>query len=87
MADMNGHGLRGLLEENISTGELISEVRKAIRAVAVGGQSYRIGSHSLTRANLTELKNLLRYLQEEAAAEAGRGGLFNGVYVVDFEPR
>ena len=32
--------------------ELLEQVNKAIAAVLVGGQSYKIGSRSLTRADL-----------------------------------
>ena len=47
------------LETNYSDpAYLLSEVNKAIATVMVGGQSYKIGSRSLTRANLTELRNL-----------------------------
>ena len=36
--------------------ELLEQVNKAIAAVLVGGQSYKIGSRSLTRADLAQLK-------------------------------
>ena len=36
--------------------ELLEQVNKAIAAVLVGGQSYKIGSRSLTRADLSMLK-------------------------------
>ena len=38
--------------------ELLQKVNKAIAAVLVGGQSYRIGTRSLTRADLSMLKKL-----------------------------
>ena len=47
-----------MADETINYGDpaaLLTEVNKAIAAVMVGGQSYKIGSRSLTRANLTEL--------------------------------
>lgn len=50
-----------MADETINYGDpaaLLTEVNKAIAAVMVGGQSYKIGSRSLTRANLTELRNL-----------------------------
>ena len=46
-----------MADETINYGDpaaLLTEVNKAIAAVMVGGQSYKIGSRSLTRANLTE---------------------------------
>ena len=33
--------------------EMLEQVNKAIAAVLVGGQSYKIGSRSLTRADLS----------------------------------
>lgn len=38
--------------------ELLEQVNKAIAAVLVGGQSYKIGSRSLTRADLSMLKHI-----------------------------
>lgn len=49
---------------------LLSEVNRAIAAVMVGGQSYKIGSRSLTRANITELKKLRAELTAQLAEEA-----------------
>ena len=47
-----------LTEQGYSPKELLAQVDKALTAVMVGGQSYKIGSRSLTRANLTELRKL-----------------------------
>lgn len=66
--------------------EMLAEVNKAIIAVTAGGQSYKIGSRSLTRANLTELKNLRAELAAEAAAE-NNGCLFRDTFVAFFEGR
>ena len=49
--------------------ELLTEVNAAIEAIAVGGQSYKIGTRSLTRANLSELITLRDKLTAETAAE------------------
>ena len=38
--------------------EMLEQVNKAIAAVLVGGQSYKIGSRSLTRADLSMLKSI-----------------------------
>lgn len=65
---------------------MLEEVNKAIVAVAAGGQSYKIGSRSLTRANLTELKKLREELAAEAAAESG-GCLFSNTFVSFFDGR
>jgi hypothetical protein len=45
----------------------LAEVNAAISAVLSGAQSYTIGSRSLTRANLAELRNMRAELLEEIA--------------------
>nr|DAL24349.1 MAG TPA_asm: head to tail adaptor [Caudoviricetes sp.] len=55
------------------TGLTLSQVEEAITAIMEGGQSYKIGTRSLTRANLTELVSLRNQLKTEsndASAEA-----------------
>lgn len=47
--------------------ETLSDVNTAIRKV-LQGQSYSLGSRSVTRANLTELRALRKELQAEIAA-------------------
>lgn len=58
---------------------LLSEVNKAIATVMVGGQSYKIGSRSLTRANLTELRNLRADLAAQVE-EQGNTDFFRNTY-------
>lgn len=65
---------------------LLSEVNKAIATVMVGGQSYKIGSRSLTRANLTELRNLRADLAAQVE-EQGNTDLFRNTYAAFFEGR
>ena len=48
--------------------ELLEQVNKAIAAVLVGGQSYKIGSRSLTRADLSMLKAMRDDLEAQVAA-------------------
>lgn len=48
--------------------ELLEQVNKAIAAVLVGGQSYKIGSRSLTRADLSMLKAMRDDLEAHVAA-------------------
>ncbi len=76
------------LEESTgyTAGELLNEVNKAIAAVLVGGQAYRIGSRQLTRANITELRNLRADLTAQTAQEAG-SGLLDNVSVAVFDGR
>lgn len=48
--------------------EQLAEVNKAIYAVLAGGQSYTIGSRSLTRADLSLLKEMREELEAEITA-------------------
>ena len=66
--------------------QLYDEVNKAITAVLVGGQSYKIGSRSLTRANITELRKLRDELAAELAAE-GKNCLLDGASGAFFDGR
>lgn len=72
-------------QTNLSAAGLLAEVNKAICAVMTGGQSYRIGSRSLTRANLAELRALRDQLAAEASGDAG--SLVAGCAVAEFLPR
>lgn len=46
-------------------------------AILGGAQSYTMGSRSLTRANLSEISDMIKYLEKELEAEnakvSGRG--------------
>lgn len=46
-------------------------------AILEGAQSYKIGSRNLTRANLSEISDMIKYLEQRVAAEEaakkGRG--------------
>jgi hypothetical protein len=66
--------------------EQLAEVNNAIYAVIRGGQSYKIGSRSLTRADLSLLRAMREELQAEVAAE-GESSLLDNTYVAVFEPR
>lgn len=56
------------------TKEQLKEVRSAITSILMGGQSYKIGSRSLTRADLSELYAMKKEL-ESVIAEENSGGL------------
>lgn len=75
-----------LTEQGYDAASLLAEVNKAIAAVMIGGQSYKIGSRSLTRANITELKNLRAELTGQLAEEADTH-LFRNTSVAFFEGR
>ncbi len=79
MADIAASG-------NFTPAELLTEVNKAIQAVLVGGQSYKIGSRSLTRADLNLLLTTRNDLTAQIAAEED-SGLFSDTYVAFFDGR
>lgn len=65
--------------------EQLKVVNDAIFAIMVGGQSYRIGSRSLERADLAQLRAMKRELEAEAVQE--RSDLFGDTYVGIFDGR
>lgn len=70
---------------NLDAAMLLEEVNKAIYSIMVGGQSYKIGSRELTRANLKELKELRTMLKSEISE--GSSGLFDNTVVAEFQWR
>lgn len=78
-----------MADETINYGDpaaLLTEVNKAIAAVMVGGQSYKIGSRSLTRANLTELRSLRADLTAQVEEQNG-SSLFRDTFAAFFDGR
>ena len=69
-------------EINMSTEALLTEVNQAIRTVLLGGQSYKIGSRELTRADLGQLRALKSDL--EAELSSGVTGVLLGITSVAF---
>lgn len=71
--------------ETFSNRELLSHVDAAIQNILVGGQSYKLGSRSLTRADL----GLLRQMRNELLAQenTGDGCLLPGTVAAFFEGR
>ena len=64
----------------------LAEVNQAIQAVLLGGQSYKLGTRSVTRADLA----LLRQMRDDLAAQLqteDNGNLLGGVVVAVFEGR
>jgi len=55
-------------ENTQKTAEMLEQVNSAIAAVLAGGQSYKIGSRSLTRADLSQLKAI----RDEAQLSSGQ---------------
>lgn len=70
----------------ISTEEMLNSVNSAIAAITVGGQSYKIGSRSLTRADLKQLYTMRNDLRAEVAAQ-GASSLLDDCYVGIFSGR
>ncbi|MGL5436006.1 MAG: peptidylprolyl isomerase [Lachnospiraceae bacterium] len=70
---------------NLSAGEMLTEVNKAIYAICVGGQSYKIGSRQLTRADLNTLYKIKNDLM--AQVNAGNSSLLDDCYVAVFDRR
>lgn len=66
--------------------ELLGQVNAAIKTILVGGQSYKIGSRSLTRADLVMLKSLRDDLEAQIAADDS-GPLLGRTYVAFFDGR
>lgn len=66
--------------------EMLAEVETAITKVLVSGQSYKMGSRSLTRADLALLRNMQSDLKAQIAAE-DRSSLFSDTYVALFDGR
>lgn len=74
------------MEKTMRPAERLAQVDAAIEAVLAGGQSYKLGSQSVTRADLSQL----RALRDELAAQAARednSGLLPRVYVARFDGR
>ena len=74
------------MEERLKPAERLAQVDEAIAAVLAGGQSYKLGSRSLTRADLAQLRALRDDLAAQAEREDG-GGLLPRTYVAYFDSR
>lgn len=64
----------------------LQEVNKAIQAILLGGQSYKIGTRSLTRADLALLRSMRDDLEAQIASQ-DHSCLMDGTYVAIFEGR
>ena len=73
-------------ETNMTPAEMLAQVNTAITKVLCGGQSYKIGSRSLTRADLTMLKSMRDDLEAQLADEDS-GCLLGRTYVAYFDGR
>lgn len=69
-----------------TTKDMLDSINAAIMAITAGGQSYKIGSRSLTRADLKQLYSMRNDLTAELAAENSTG-LLDDCYVAVFDGR
>lgn len=65
----NGNESSAINLETFSNRELLSQVDAAIQNILVGGQSYRLGNRSLTRADLSLLQKMRKDLTAQIAGE------------------
>lgn len=73
-------------QKPVTTEDMLRQVNEAIMAIAVGGQSYKIGSRSLTRADLKQLYAIKNDLTAQLASE-NSGSLLDDCYVAIFDGR
>ena len=73
-------------QTQVTTADMLLQINAAIMAIAVGGQSYKIGSRSLTRADLKQLYAIKNDLTAQLAAE-NSSGLLDDCYVAEFMGR
>lgn len=66
--------------------EMLEEVNSAIYKVLVGGQSYRIGSRQLTRADAKLLYDMRNDLLTQVASQGG-DSVLDDTYVAVFDGR
>ena len=66
--------------------QMLVEVNKAIQAVLLGGQSYKLGSRSVTRADLALLRAMRDDLEAQLNSEES-SPLMSDVVVAVFEGR
>lgn len=73
-------------EQNQTVAQRLQEVDAAIHAILLGGQSYKLGTRSLTRADLALLRQMRDDLAAQLQAEED-GSLFGRTVVAVFDGR
>ena len=76
----------GNISTEITSEEMLESVNSAIVAITSGGQSYKIGSRELTRANLKDLYKIKNDLAAQVNSNSG-SHLFDGCYIGVFSGR
>lgn len=74
------------MDTNYTAEEMITEVNNAIYAVLVGGQSYKIGTRQMTRADLNLLYKMRNDLTAQIVAK-GASSLLDDTFVAVFRDR
>jgi hypothetical protein len=74
------------MAEQYTLEKMLEQVNNAISTVLAGGQSYRIGSRSLTRADLSMLKSMRDDIIAQMTASAD-SSLMSDVFVAYFDGR
>jgi hypothetical protein len=69
----------------LTAAQKLEQVDAAIEAILSGGQSYKIGSRQLTRADLSKLYEMQQDYQ--AQVNTGSPGLLDDCYVAMFDGR
>ena len=70
----------------VTSKDMLDSINGAIMAIMSGGQSYKIGSRSLTRADLKQLYAMRNELTAEIAA-GNPTGLLDDCYAAVFDGR
>lgn len=70
----------------VTAQDMLDSVNAAIIAITVGGQSYKIGSRSLTRADLKQLYTMKNDLMAQVASQ-NNTGLLDDCYTAIFDGR
>ena len=73
------------MDRPMTNEEQIMEIDKAISSILRTGQSYKIGSRTLTRADLGTLRSMRKDLM--AASEDNGTDLFSNTFVAVFDRR
>lgn len=74
------------MNTNYTAEEMLVEVNNAICAVLVGGQSYKIGTRQLTRADINFLYKMRNDLTAQIVAN-GSSSLLDDTFVAVFSGR
>nr|DAS19056.1 MAG TPA: hypothetical protein [Caudoviricetes sp.] len=74
------------METNYTAREMLEEVNDAIYTVLVGGQSYKLGTRQMTRADLNLLYKMKNDLTAQIQSENGNH-LLDDTYVAIFSGR